>query len=157
MLQQRLQQQDYPHQVVNASVSGDTTANALSRLSSALSSHRPDVVIVELGGNDGLRAQPVDMIRGNLKAIIEAIQGEGARVLLAGMRLPPNYGQAYIGGFERIYPELARAHDAVLVPFFMDGVATRVDLMQPDGIHPNEAAQPALLDNVWPYLRPILE
>jgi len=157
LLQLRLAQRALPHRVVNASISGDTTANALSRLASTLEDHRPDIVIVEIGGNDGLRAQSVTMVRDNLKAIIENVQGKGARVLLAGMRLPPNYGPAYVGQFERIYPELAQVHGAALVPFFMDGVATHPELMQADGMHPNEAAQPTLLDNVWQILRPMLE
>lgn len=156
LLQQRLRERGYPHRVVNASISGDTTSNGLTRLRSTLTNHRPDIVIVELGGNDGLRAQPVSMVRGNLQSIIQASQSEGARVLLAGMRLPPNYGPAYVGQFERMYPELAQESGAVLVPFFMKGVATRSDLMQADGIHPNAAAQSMLLDNVWPYLEPML-
>ena len=157
LLQQRLRQNGYPHQVVNASISGDTTANGLTRLTAALEKHRPEIVIVELGGNDGLRAQPIPMIRSNLVSIIEAIQGGGGRVVLAGMRLPPNYGPTYVGQFEAIYPELAQTFNVTLIPFFMDGVATVQELMQSDGVHPNAEAQLVLLDNVWPYLKPVLE
>ncbi len=156
LLQQRLQQNGYPHQVVNASVSGDTTTNGLTRLPITLDNHQPEIVIVELGGNDGLRAQPVDLIRDNLQRIIERIQRNGAQVVLAGMRLPPNYGPAYVEGFEQIYPELAEQYDAVLIPFFMQGVATVKELMQSDGIHPGVEAQWILLDNVWPHLQPLL-
>lgn len=156
MFQQRLRKEGYPHQVVNASISGDTTANGLTRLDSALDSNQPDIVIVALGGNDGLRAQPVAMIKDNLETIIKHIQNNGTRVVLAGMRLPPNYGPAYVGQFEAIYPELAQRYDAVLIPFIMDNVATVAELMQADGIHPNAKAQPILLDNIWPYLLPLL-
>jgi len=157
LLQQRLKQKDYPHRVVNASIAGDTTASGLSRLASVLKAHVPHIVIVELGGNDGLRAQAIPMIRENLKSMIEKIQAAGAQVVLTGMRLPPNYGPAYVTGFEQLYPELAQYYNAVLVPFFMAGAATVPELMQPDGVHPNAAAQPILLDNVWPYLLPLLE
>lgn len=156
LLQHRLQQNHYPHQVVNASISGDTTANGLSRLAAALEAHRPGIVIVELGGNDGLRAQPTSMISGNLDDMIQTIVDGGGKVILAGMRLPPNYGPGYVGQFERIYPDLARRHNTALVPFFMAGVATAPELMQADNIHPNAEAQPVLLDNVWPHLQPLL-
>lgn len=141
---------------MNASISGDTTTNGLTRLPSALTNHQPEIVIIELGGNDGLRAQPMALIRDNLKQIMEAVRQHGARIVLAGMRLPPNYGPAYVESFDRIYPELAAQFDAVLIPFFMKGVATTAELMQSDGIHPNLRAQPILLDNVWPYLQPML-
>ena len=157
LLQQRLRQKGYPHQIVNASASGDTTANGLTRLPTALREHRPDIVIVELGGNDGLRAQPVDLIRDNLDSIITAIQSNGAQVVLAGMRLPPNYGPAYVKASEKIYPDLAAQYGVVLIPFFMEGVATVTELMQNDGVHPGAEAQPILLDNVWPYLQPLLK
>ncbi len=157
LLQQRLRKNGFPHQVVNASISGDTTANGLTRLTTALERHRPEIVIVELGGNDGLRAQPVPMIRSNLISIIETIQSQEARVVLAGMRLPPNYGPTYVGQFEAIYPELAQTFNLTLIPFFMEGVGTVRELMQSDGVHPSAEAQPVLLDNVWPYLKPLLE
>jgi acyl-CoA thioesterase-1 len=157
LLQQLLVQNGYPHQVVNASIAGDTTASGLTRLAPALDTHRPRIVIVELGGNDGLRAQPVPMIRENLGLMMENIQATGARIVLAGMRLPPNYGPAYVGQFERIYPELAQHYNTTLVPFLMAGVATAPELMQMDGVHPNAAAQSILLDNVWPHLQPLLD
>lgn len=157
LLQQKLTQSGYPHQVVNASVSGDTTSNGLTRIERALKAHEPDIVIVELGGNDGLRAQPIPMIRGNLEKIIERSRATGAKIIITGMRLPPNYGSTYVDQFEAIYPDLASRHGSVLVPFFMAGVATRPELMQPDGVHPTARAQEILLENVWPYLQPQLE
>lgn len=157
LLQQRITQSGYPHQVVNASVSGDTTSNGLTRIGPALKAHQPDVVIVELGGNDGLRAQPVPMIKGNLEKIIEQSRDAGATTIIAGMRLPPNYGSTYVDGFEAIYPELAQQYGSVLVPFFMAGVAAMPELMQPDGVHPTAGAQLILLDNVWPHLAPLLD
>ena len=157
LLQERLQNEGHPHRVVNASISGDTTANVLSRLPPALATHQPAIVVVELGGNDGLRALPVSVVRQNLDGILTAIREDGAKILLAGMRLPPNYGPAYVAAFEELYPALAERHDAALVPFFMDGVAAHAGMMQDDGVHPNAAAQPRLLDNVWPHLTPLLE
>jgi len=157
LLQQKLTQSGYPHQVVNASVSGDTTSNGLTRIERALKTHEPDIVIVELGGNDGLRAQPIPMIRGNLEMIIERSRETGAKIIITGMRLPPNYGSTYVDQFEAIYPDLASRHGSVLVPFFMAGVATKPELMQPDGVHPTARAQEILLKNVWPYLQPQLE
>lgn len=156
LLRERLDENGYPHDVVNASVSGDTTMDGLSRLDAALARHRPDVAIVELGGNDGLRAFSIDAIRSNLGRILERLREDGAKIVLAGMRMPPNYGPGYTSGFENIYPELAREYDAALVEFFMEGVATEPALMQDDGVHPNAEAQPVLLDNVWPALEPLL-
>lgn len=157
LLQQRLEQQGHPHRVVNASISGDTTANGLTRLTAALDTHTPAIVILELGGNDGLRAQPVSMISDNLDAMIGSIRRADADVLLAGMRLPPNYGPAYVEQFETIYPQLAEKWQIRLIPFFMDNVATVPELMQPDGVHPNAAAQPILLDTVWTELESMLQ
>ena len=157
LLQQRLQQNGYSYQVINASISGDTTTNGLTRLPTTLEKHRPDIVIVELGGNDGLRAQPAPLIRSNLKLIIEIILHNEAQVILAGMRLPPNYGPEYVNSFEQIYPDLAEQYDSILIPFFMEGVATESNLMQNDGMYPNAEAQIVLLDNVWTYLQPILD
>lgn len=156
LLQRRIEQSGHPHKVVNASVSGDTTANGLTRLGPALKTHRPEIVIVELGGNDGLRAQPVAMIKDNLEKIVHQSRNAGASVIIAGMRLPPNYGPAYVDRFEAIYPELARQTQSSLVPFFMDGVATSPQLMQADGVHPGAEAQGLLVDNVWPHLEPLL-
>ena len=156
LLRDKLEQNGYPHAVVNASVSGDTTRDALSRLDDTLARHRPDIVIVELGGNDGLRAFSIDTIRGNLSRILETVRNSGATAILAGMRMPPNYGPVYADAFENLYPDVARATGANLVPFFMEGVATEPELMQDDGIHPNARAQALLLENVWPVLNPVL-
>lgn len=157
LLQERLDENGYPHTVVNASVSGDTTRDALSRLDSTIERHRPDIAIVELGGNDGLRAFSIDTIESNLSLILKTLRENGAKIVLAGMRMPPNYGPAYTQAFEALYPRLADAFQAALIPFFMEEVATNQDLMQDDGIHPNAAAQPLLLDNVWPVLEPLLD
>jgi len=142
--------------VVNASVSGETTAGGLARLPALLEQWRPDWVLLELGGNDGLRGLPPAHTRNNLARMIELSRAAGAQVLLIGIRLPPNYGQAYVQAFERIYPELAESHDVPLVPFLLEGVATRPGLMQPDGIHPRAEAQPLMLENVWRTLAPRL-
>ncbi|MGF1546084.1 MAG: arylesterase [Thiotrichales bacterium] len=142
--------------VVNASISGETTQGGLTRLPAALATHRPAWVILELGGNDGLRATPVRQIEQNLARMIELSHEHGARILLLGMRIPPNYGPAYSDAFAALYPRLAKQHDIALVPFFLKDVATDPALMQADGIHPTAAAQPRLLDNVWPYFVKLL-
>jgi acyl-CoA thioesterase-1 len=156
LLQDRLETEGYEYRVVNASVSGDTTASALTRLPRALQRHRPAVVIVELGGNDGLRGLPVSTVTGNLDSIIASSRAAGAAVLLTGIRIPPNYGLQYTEQFEAIYPSLGEAYGIPVVPFLLDGVALDPALMQADGIHPNAAAQERLLDNVWPLLAPLL-
>jgi acyl-CoA thioesterase-1 len=142
--------------VVNASSSGETTGGALARLPRALERHKPAVVIIELGGNDGLRGLPIADVRRNFDSLIDLSRAAGAKVLLVGMRIPPNYGPTYAGSFERLYGELARSHRLPLVPFFLDGIALDDSLMQDDGIHPNAAAQPKLLAMVWPKLQPLL-
>lgn len=152
LLQDRLTAEGYEHKVVNASISGDTTGGGLRRLPRALEVHRPGIVIIELGGNDGLRGTPVMVIRDNLEKMIEMSRGAGADVVLAGMVMPPNYGDRYTNGFADAYTDLADDYDAGLIPFFMDGVALDPSKMQPDQIHPNAAGQPILLDNVWPVL-----
>jgi acyl-CoA thioesterase-1 len=157
LLQQRLTQQGYPHRVVNASISGDTSAGGRARLADALKRHRPQIVIIELGANDGLRGLSLRATRTNLEAMIKAAQSAGARVLLVGMQLPPNYGPEYTGKFRAIYRDLASRYNLALVPFLLDGVALTPGLMQPDGLHPRAAAQPRLLDNVWPRLEPLLK
>ena len=156
LLQQRLMQNRYDFQVVNASISGETTAGGRSRIGPALAEHRPAVVIVELGGNDGLRGLPLLATRDNLDAILSACRQAGAEVLLVGMRLPPNYGPAYTARFAAIYPTLAKKHGAALLPFLLDGIADRRESFQPDNIHPTAAAQPAILENVWRPLLPLL-
>lgn len=157
LLQERLDENGYPHTVVNASVSGDTTRDALSRLDTTVARHQPGIAIVELGGNDGLRAFSIDTIEANLSRILETLRDNGAGIVLAGMRMPPNYGPVYTRAFEALYPALAEEFDAALVPFFMEGVATEPALMQDDEVHPNAAAQPRLLDNVWQVLEPLLD
>lgn len=156
LLREKLDDNGHPHSVVNASVSGDTTRDALSRLETTIERHRPDIAIVELGGNDGLRAFSIDTIEGNLSRILGTLQENGVKIVLAGMRIPANYGPVYTEAFEALYPALADQYDAALVPFFMNDVATDPALMQDDEIHPNAAAQPLLLDNVWPVLEPLL-
>jgi len=157
LLQQRLAKQGYLHAVVNASISGDTTAGGRTRLLAALKRHRPQIVILELGGNDGLRGLSLRETRANLNAMIKAAQSAGAQVLLVGIHLPPNYGPDYTGKFHAIYRDLAHNYNLAFVPFLLEGVALTPGLMQPDGIHPRAAAQPRLLDNVWPYLEPLLK
>ncbi len=157
LLQTRLKQQGYGYQVVNASVSGETTAGGLARLPRALHLHRPKLVILELGGNDGLRALPVAPMRANLARMIDLARSAGAKVLLLGMRMPPNYGPDYTEQFRSAYSDLARADKLPWVPFLLTGIALSPNLMQADGVHPNELGQPKLLDNVWPLLTPLLQ
>lgn len=156
LLVERLREQAYGHHVVNASISGDTTRGGLARLPRALDVHQPDVVIIELGGNDGLRGQPVGSMRRNLTAMIEASREAGARVLLAGIRIPENYGRTYADSFRGVYTDLAEHLNVALVPFLLEDVALDPDLMQADGVHPNARAQPLLLNTVWKHLEPIL-
>ena len=145
------------HRVVNASISGDTTVGGLARLPKTMAVHKPDIVIIELGGNDGLRGYPVTSIRANLLAMTEAVLAAGAKPLLAGMQMPPNLGPRYTEAFRGMYPDVAAETGAALVPFLLEGVATNEEMMQRDGIHPSARAQPLLLDNVWPVLEPLLE
>ena len=157
LLEKRLREQRLDYSVVNASISGDTTAGGRSRIGAALDQARPAVVIIALGGNDGLRGLPVAALRDNLHAMIEAARARKARVVLAGMKLPPNYGIDYTRDFEQSYAVLAKRHKAALVPFLLDGVAEKRELFQPDGIHPVAEAQPLILDNVWKVLKPQLK
>jgi len=156
LLQARLRAKGYGHRVVNASSSGETTGGALARLPRALQTHKPAIVIVELGGNDGLRGLPVADVRANLESIIDLSHQAGARILLVGIRIPPNYGPAYTRDFDRMYADLARRHALPHVPFLLADVALDDGLMQDDGIHPNAAAQPRLLEAVWKPLQPML-
>ena len=144
-------------EVVNASISGDTTGGGLARLPRTLAEHQPDVVIIELGGNDGLRGYPIANIRANLLAMTQAVIAAGAAPILAGMQIPPNYGPRYTGAFHAVYEDVAKATGAALVPFLLEGVATDRELMQRDGIHPTAQAQGRLLDNVWQVLAPRFE
>jgi acyl-CoA thioesterase-1 len=155
-LQQRLADSGHPHQVVNASISGDTTRGGLSRLPSTLELHRPDIVVIELGANDGLRGTSLEEMYANLEKMVTLSQRHGARVLLLGMHLPPNYGPRYATQFHAVYRRLAEQLDIALVPFLLAGVADERQLMQPDNIHPTAEAQGRLLENIWPYLSSIL-
>jgi acyl-CoA thioesterase I len=157
LLQTRLRTQEYGYQVVNASVSGETTAGGLARLPRALMLHKPKIVILELGGNDGLRALPVAQIRANLVRMVELASSSGAKVLLLGMRMPPNYGPDYTEQFQQCYSEIARDKKIPWVPFVLNDIALSANLMQADGVHPNELGQPGILMNVWPSLKPLLE
>jgi acyl-CoA thioesterase-1 len=156
LLEQRLRAQAYEYRVVNASVSGETSGGGLERLPRALELHKPEVVIVELGANDGLRGLPVAQTRDNLTKIVAAAKQSGARVLLVGMRLPPNYGPRYTNDFMHMFRDIAAASSVALVPFLLQSVALKPALMQADGLHPTAQAQPALVDTVWPYLSPLL-
>jgi acyl-CoA thioesterase-1 len=156
LLRTRLKEQEYGYQVVNASVSGETTAGGLARLPRALMLHQPKIVILELGGNDGLRALPIAQMRANLVRMIDLSAAAGAKVLLLGMRMPPNYGPDYTEQFRSCYIEVARDEKLALVPFLLNDVALFPNLMQADGVHPNELGQPKLLANVWPSLKPLL-
>ena len=157
LLGRRLSAQGYEYRVVNASVSGETTGGGLERLPRALALHRPAVLFLELGANDGLRGLPVPEFRANLERMIELGRRAGARIVLAGIRIPTNYGPQYTERFFAVFGELARAREVSLVPFFLEGVALRDDLFQDDRIHPNAAAQAILLDNAWAALQPLLE
>jgi len=157
LLERRLDAQGYGHRVVNASVSGETTVGGLERLPRALKLHRPTVVIVELGANDGLRGLPVAELESNLASIVEQGRAAGARVVLTGIRIPTNYGPRYTDEFFAVYARLADRYGLALVPFFLEGVALREEMFQYDVIHPGPEAQPVLLDNVWPALEPLLE
>ena len=156
LLEQRLKQQGYDDKVINASISGDTSAGGLARLPALLAAHKPEVVIVELGGNDGLRGQQPAQLKQNLASMIAASQNAGAKVLLLGMQLPPNYGARYTQAFAKVYDELAHEKQVALVPFFLQGVGGNPQLMQADGIHPAADAQGLLLENVWPALKALL-
>jgi acyl-CoA thioesterase-1 len=157
LLERRLAKEGYGYRVVNASASGETTGGARARLPRALEVHRPSVVVIELGGNDALRGLPLQQIEDNLENLIERSKAAGAKAVLVGMRIPPNYGAAYVDRFHALYGELAKKHDVAHVDFFLEGVALDDTLMQPDGIHPSVEAQSRLLDNVWPALRSTLK
>ncbi|MDN5442532.1 MAG: arylesterase [Acinetobacter sp.] len=154
LLQKRLDQQ-YPkqHKVVNASVSGETTSGALARLPKLLQTHKPNVVVIELGGNDGLRGQPPQMIQKNLVQLIQQSQKANATVVILGMKMPPNYGTAYSKAFENNYKVVSQQYKVKLLPFFLEGVAGNKSLMQKDLVHPNGKAQPILLNLAYPYIK----
>jgi acyl-CoA thioesterase I len=155
-LSERISSQEPQYSVVNASISGDTTSGGRARLPSLLSKVQPDIVVLELGANDGLRGLDVDQMRNNLQAMIDACRAARARVLLVGIRIPPNYGHNYTEKFFNTFALLARRNRIDQVPFLLQGFADRLDLFQADRIHPGEQAQPLILDNVWPRLQPML-
>ena len=156
LLEDRLQQQNHAYRVLNSSITGDTTQGGLARLPRLLDRYRPQIVILELGANDGLRGVDPSVSRANMTTMIQQSQAIGATVLLTGIKLPPNYGAAYLYRFESMYTDLAEEFDTLLVPFFMDGVIFVPGMLQADGIHPNENGQPVLLENVWRVLEPAL-
>ena len=156
LLQQRLQQRNPEYNVVNASITGDTTQGGLARLPAAIMRVNPDIVILELGGNDGLRGFRLQVTRQNLENMIQISQQANAKVLLLGVQLPANYGRQFREKFQQIFIDLAEGENIASVPFFLKGVAETRELMQPDGIHPSAEAQPVILDNVWPALEPLL-
>jgi acyl-CoA thioesterase-1 len=155
-LAERLERKGLDYSVVNASISGETSSGGLQRLAKVLAQHKPAVVVLELGANDGLRGLPVAQMRNNLSAMIQQAQKAGARVVLVGIRMPPNYGPDYTRAFESAFAELAKRHRAALVPFLFEGMGEDFAKFQPDRIHPTEDAQPILLENVWKALRPLL-
>jgi acyl-CoA thioesterase-1 len=157
LLQSRLESQGYEHRVINASISGETTEGGVTRIGSTLESFNPELVILELGGNDGLRGFPPDRMKANLQTIIETTRTSGATVVMLAIRIPTNYGPRYTGAFENVYRELAEQSGVLWIEFFMEGIALNEDLMQDDGIHPNAEAQLILLDNAWPIIRQSLE
>jgi acyl-CoA thioesterase-1 len=156
LLAQKIEREGYGFRVVNASVSGETSAGGLARLPRALSVQQPRIVVLELGANDGLRGLPLDQTRDNLDQMIALLRARHIAVLLLGLRLPPNYGERYTSGFASMYQGLADQHHIALLPFLLENVALTPGLMQADGLHPNEKGQPLLLDNVWPKLAPML-
>ena len=156
LLQSRLSAQGYEHRVVNASISGETTEGGAERIGPALAKFEPELVILELGGNDGLRGFPPARMRDNLETIISTSKASGASVVLLGIRIPSNYGPRYTTAFENVFRETAEEQGVPWIEFFMEGVALNEELMQDDGIHPNAAAQPVLLDNAWPIIESAL-
>jgi acyl-CoA thioesterase-1 len=156
LLQQRLKKEGFEYNVVNASISGETSAGGASRIGSTLAQGHPAVTVLELGANDGLRGLPAAQMRDNLARIIRALQAAGSKVLIVGMRLPPNYGPVYLKDFEGSFAQLAKTHKTAYLPFLLEGVADKPDLFQADQLHPIASAQPRVLDNVWEGLRPLL-
>jgi acyl-CoA thioesterase-1 len=156
LLEHRLKALNPAHAVVNASVSGETTAGGLARLPDALARHQPDIVVIELGGNDALRGYPIARIESNLDRMAELAIAAGARAVIAGMRIPPNYGPRYTSGFHALFSDVAARHGAAIVPFLLDGIAAEHALMQDDGIHPTAAAQTRILENAWSAIESLL-
>ena len=157
LLQSRLEKLGYEHRVVNASISGETTEGGAARIQTALTAFSPDLVILELGGNDGLRGFPPERVKSNLETIVERSKAAGASVVLLGIRIPSNYGARYTAAFEAVYRQIADDLNVRWIEFFMEGVATNDELMQADRIHPNTKAQPILLENAWPIISAALD
>lgn len=157
LLKQRIKQNGYPTTVVNASISGETTGNAVKRLPGLLDKHNPDIVLIELGGNDGLRGFELKSIKQNLSEMIEAAQAKGAKVILTGIHIPPNYGPAYTQIFYNAYLNLSKKYETLFIPFILEGVGDKPQLMQADGVHPTKEAQPKVLDNMWPQIKAAIE
>jgi acyl-CoA thioesterase-1 len=156
MLQKELDKRGYAYRVINAGIGGDTSGGGLARIRRALDL-QPEVVVLELGGNDGLQGIPVDVMRSNLDELITQFKKVGAKVILGGMTLPRNFGQEFIASFEKIYPALASKHSVPLIPFFLEGAAGHTEFMQEDGIHPNQAGYRIVTSNVLKYLEPLLK
>jgi len=156
LLENRLASGGYDYKVVNASISGETTVGGKNRIEGVLRKHKPDILLLQLGANDGLRGARISDIRKHLSAIVSAAKRNGAKVIVLGMRLPPNYGAEYASGFQSVYIDVARQHGAVLVPFLLEGFADKRQLFQHDGIHPKREAQSLILENIWPVLEPLL-
>jgi len=157
LLQARLKQARMDYTVTNVSISGETTSGGAARIAATLEAHKPRVIIVELGANDGLRGLPPKQMRANLAQIVTASKRASARVLLVGMQMPPNYGESYTRAFAQVYPDLARQYRTALVPFLLQGMEQRRELFQSDNMHPTAAAQPILMENIWKALSPLLK
>ena len=157
LLGKRLRDQGYGYELVNASISGETTSGGVQRLPRALTLHKPGIVVIELGANDGLRGLPLETTRGNLQKMVALAKSSGARVLLVGMRMPPNYGPRYTTDFMQMYRDIANQEGLRLVPFLLESVALDPTRMQDDGLHPNASAEPYVLDTLWPQLEPMLK
>ena len=157
LLQQRLSEKKLDYKIANASISGETTSGARNRIDAALKTHRPAIVIIALGANDGLRGLSIEAMRANLEAMVRSSRKTGAKVLLVGMRMPPNFGPAYGEKFQQTFRDVAAQERVALVPFLLEGFAEKQELFQPDGIHPAAAAQPLVLANVWKGLQPLLK
>jgi len=157
LLQEKFHQKDKSYKVFNESISGDTTAGGLARINQALSQHNPELVLLELGANDGLRGLSPKVMKSNLAEMVNRAQKSGAKVLLLSMRIPPNYGKRYVDMFYNVYPQLAKEMNIPYVPFILEEVALVKEMMQKDGLHPNAKAQPIIADKIWQHIQPVLE
>ena len=156
LLQKKLASQGFQYRVVNASISGDTTAGGKSRIAAAMATHKPAIVIIELGGNDGLRGNALTPVKANLETMVDVARRAGAQVLLLGMQLPPNYGAAYVRQFSELFADVAKTRDIAYVPFILQGFGEKPELFQADRIHPTAQAQPLMVENVWPELKKLI-